>query len=145
MNKEELQKIIEARLEDYVKVSDIATTSVEFYVEVEFWSDLGEDIVETIWFSELTEESFIEGLEKCANFFDVDEHAELWVHSRGKNGCSDCSIIELVEDAQMVKKKLERLVRVMRGEDEEESEVIHINTSNITEASFKKENIWQEK
>lgn len=46
-------------------------------------------------------------------FFDVDEHVELWVGSRGQNGVPG-TIRELLEDAEAIDKLLEQLFEAVR-------------------------------
>ena len=76
----------------------------EYFNEVEFYSPCDEDVVETVWHDN-TPSGFVKGFRKCAESFDVDEHVELWVDGRGKNGVP-ATVRELLEDAEAIKDKL---------------------------------------
>lgn len=72
-------------------------------------SPAGEDFIMTIDFD--TNEpvhTFLKELEEYERSFDIDEHAELWIDSRGKNGVPN-SISELVEDAKEIKSMIYEL------------------------------------
>ena len=57
-----------------------------------------------------------------AAYFDVDEHVELWVNGRGKNGVPS-RIRELVEDAEAIDKMLQELAAALAEvEDDDDSE-----------------------
>lgn len=79
----------------------------EFCREIEFYSDAGEDVIEIVWYDG-TDEGFINGFRTMTDDFDTDEHAEMWVESRGKNGVPN-SIKELLEDAEGIKSTLEKV------------------------------------
>ena len=73
------------------------------YVELEKYSPAGEDFGMIIDFDiEDTIESFMQDLKEYSEDFDVDEHVEMWLPSRGKGGCPE-SISELVEDAEAIR------------------------------------------
>lgn len=76
----------------------------EYFNELEFYSPCGEDVIETVWHDN-TPEGFVRGFRKCADEFDVDEHVELWVDSRGQNGVP-ATVRELLEDAESIKETL---------------------------------------
>ena len=78
-----------------------------FYSEIESWSPLGENIVETV-FIDGTANGFIEGLYQVYEDFDPDDHAAMWVGIRGTNGCPD-SVIGLAQDALDIEKMLDAL------------------------------------
>lgn len=69
--------------------------------QLENFSELGEDLLEFIEFDG-TIKNFVEKFEEIANSFDVDEHAEVYINMRGENGVPDCSIRDLVEDAEWI-------------------------------------------
>lgn len=69
----------------------------EFCHDVEFYSDAGEDVVETVFYNG-TSEDFIRAFREMAMIFDADEHASMWVDLRGKSGVPN-SIRVLVDDA----------------------------------------------
>lgn len=86
------------------------------YSEIEFYSDAGEDVLESIYYGdgngnkEHMAEEFIKGFRSCADDFDPDEHAEMWIERRGKNGVPE-TIRELINDADWIKEKLEDVAR----------------------------------
>lgn len=76
----------------------------KFYRDVEFYSNEGEDVVETIWYDG-TSEGFKRAFVENAERFSVDEHVEMWIELREKNGVPD-SIMDLVHDAIWIKNEL---------------------------------------
>ena len=72
-------------------------------VELENWSPAGENIIVTLDGKDIVRE-----MGRYSAGFDVDEHVELWVDSRGKNGVPG-SIRELVKDAEAIDKMLQEL------------------------------------
>lgn len=90
------------------------------YVEMEKYSPAGEDFIMTIEFKEEDQsESFLKDLSDYAENFDIDEHVEMWMPSRGKGGCPSTAR-ELVEDAEaiaeMIKELYEELDNVQHPE-----------------------------
>lgn len=69
--------------------------------ELEFWSDLGEDVVVYIEHDNTTQ-SIIDGINEYADNFDAEEHAEVWIDRRGRNGVPN-SVRDLIEDAESIK------------------------------------------
>lgn len=69
---------------------------------------------EVFYFSVNTED-FVEEINEYAASFDVDEHVEQWIPSRGKKGVPS-SIRELLEDAEAIKKMLKELSAKLTGE-----------------------------
>lgn len=76
----------------------------EYTREIEFFSPEGEDVIECIWYDG-TDEGFIKAFRENAEHFDPDEHAEMWVNSRGQNGVPE-SIKDLIADAEWIKNTL---------------------------------------
>lgn len=90
------------------------------YVEMEKYSPAGEDFIMTIDFKEEDQaESFLKDLSDYAENFDIDEHVDMWMPSRGKGGCPSTAR-ELVEDAEaiaeMIKELYEELDNVLHPE-----------------------------
>lgn len=79
----------------------------EYYVEIEFYSVLREDVIETVFYNGKSK-GFIEGFKALAEEFDEDEHAELWIEFRGRNGVPS-SIRQLIKDAENIKATLENV------------------------------------
>lgn len=78
---------------------NIGTTDVE----LEKYSPAGEDFIFTV-----SIDNFISDVIEYASDFDADEHAEMWVESRGKNGVPS-SIRVLIDDADDIDKMLQEL------------------------------------
>ena len=79
------------------------------YVELEKHSPAGEDFFMPIDFeSNNPVDTFIKNLEEYERSFDVDDHVEIWIDSRGQNGVPN-SISELVEDAKEIKSMIYEL------------------------------------
>ena len=70
-----------------------------YYIETEYFSDLGEDVVGTVWFDEKKTESLIDALNKTLeNIYDrYDEELELYIKGRPR-GTEHFSVRQLVED-----------------------------------------------
>ena len=89
-------------------------------VELETYSPEGEDVIVSLIYDG-TEEDFIREFISYANNFDADEHAEMWVNSRGKNGVPD-NIRDLLEDAEWIKDTLMEIADELKELDEESEE-----------------------
>lgn len=75
-------------------------------IDLEFYSDAGEDFVFTVSYTD--DKSFVENFATYTENFDVEDHAELWIDNRGKNGCPE-TLKELLEDARGIREYLEDL------------------------------------
>jgi len=75
-------------------------------IDLEFYSDAGEDFVFTVSYTD--DKSFVEDFAAYTENFDVEDHAELWIDHRGKNGCPE-TLKELLEDARGIREYLEDL------------------------------------
>lgn len=69
----------------------------EDYVELEKYSPAGEDFIFGV-----QKGNFVKNVREYADGFDVDEHVELWIEGRGKNGVP-ATARELVEDAEAIR------------------------------------------
>lgn len=81
------------------RLVDITNDDRMAYVEIENWSPAGEDLCETIAVDQW--DTFATATRKWAEYFDKDEHVELYVNMRGKRGVPS-SIRELVDDAEAI-------------------------------------------
>lgn len=74
-----------------------------YYIETEFYSDLGEDVIDTIWFDNLTPESFVEGLEDFKENIRErrEELLELYISERPR-GTEQFSAMQLVNDNEEI-------------------------------------------
>ena len=88
-------------------INEVEKQGDDFYVEINQSTPCGEDWWETIWFDG-TNKGFINRVRDRYNNFDVDEEAEIWIESRGKNGVPN-SIRDLVEDAEWKERTLGEL------------------------------------
>lgn len=76
------------------------------YVELRKYSPLGEDFSMIIDFDkEYVIDSFLENLKEYESDFDSEEHAEMWIEGRGKNGVPN-SIRDLLDDAEAIKEMI---------------------------------------
>lgn len=83
------------------------------YAELGKHSPAGEDFSMVIDFDKEDQaDTFISDLREYWDNFDVDEHVEMWLPSRGKGGCPS-SVRELVEDAEAIEKMIEELLDVL--------------------------------
>lgn len=80
----------------------------EYYVELEWQSDAGEDVIGTIWFDGTTK-GFVEGVREAYESFDPDEHAAMWWENRNNVGGVPQSLRTLIDDADGIQKTLEDL------------------------------------
>lgn len=74
-----------------------------YYIETEFYSDLGEDVNDTIWFDNLTPKSLIKGLEDFKENIreQREELLELYISERPR-GTEQFSVMQLVNDNEEI-------------------------------------------
>lgn len=101
-----LSKIIKKVLENYDfsirgEITEWCNEKGKYDIELETCSPEGEDVVVSLIYDG-TDEGFIAAFIEYANYFDAEEHAEMWIKSRGKNGVPE-SIKDLLEDAEWQK------------------------------------------
>lgn len=110
MKKTLLKKYIKAIEELGWQVNELGNE-----IEIENWSPAGENIVE--YFQ--TKTDIATQARGLADNYDANEHAEMWVAGRGKNGVPS-SIRVLINDADAIGKMYEtladKLERVKEGE-----------------------------
>lgn len=76
------------------------------YVELGKYSPEGEDFSMIIDFDKKDViDSFLKNLKEYESDFDPEEHAEMWIEGRGKNGVPN-SIRDLLDDAEAIKKMI---------------------------------------
>ena len=93
------------------------------YAEMGNYSPAGEDFHMIIDFDKDNQvETFLADLRQYAEDFDVDEHAEMWLPSRGKGGCPS-SLKELLQDAADIKAMIEELLEKLDNMGEQELEL----------------------
>lgn len=86
----------------------------KYYVLFQTHSPLGEDLPEE--FEVDTVADLVKEVRERANSYDADEHAELWIGSRGQNGVPYCSIRDLLDDADAIGRMYMRLADVVEKE-----------------------------
>lgn len=101
------EKVIDVLENNGWRLCSVEKQGREYYAEIENYSPAGEDLVETIWFDG-TDDGFIDSVDCWCADFDVDEHVELWIDGRGKNGVPG-TVRELVEDAEAIEQMFVRL------------------------------------
>lgn len=84
-------------------------------IEIENWSPAGENIVD--YFQSGTD--IATQARELADNYDADEHAEMWVAGRGKNGVPS-SIRVLINDADAIGKMYETLADKLERVKEDE-------------------------
>ena len=110
---------IEERLDDNdYSIVNIDKHGDKYVAELETYSPEGEDVIIDIFYDG-TDGDFIRQFREYANDFDPDEHAEMWVEGRGKNGVPE-SILDLINDAQAIKDDLLHMADILEGIDKEE-------------------------
>ena len=78
-------------------------------IEIETYSPKGEDLVFTIY----ADEEFIDGVKRLNEDYDADEHAELWIAGRGRNGVP-ASISDILHDAEDIEALLWELLEALQ-------------------------------
>ena len=101
-----IKEVLEEELGEKLNICGVEIQNGEYYAELEFGSDAGEDFVFDVWFDG-TWNDFVAKFRQYAADFDPDEHAAMWVDSRGKNGVPD-SIRALINDADSIQEYLEQ-------------------------------------
>lgn len=86
----------------------------------ETWSPAGENIV-----VDVPKENFVQEVRQYATGFDVDEHVELWIENRGKNGVPSTAR-ELVEDAEAICDMLHQLATEIEVSERDKITVLRI-------------------
>lgn len=111
------EKTIAIFEENDITVSERYEEDGEYYREIEFYSPEGEDVLETIWYDG-TDNGFIKAFKRNADNFDADEHAEMWIDKRGKNGVPD-NVRALIDDAENIKDTLLKVAEKLEGIERE--------------------------
>ena len=84
-----------------------------YYVLLQAHSPAGEDLPEE--FEVESVEELVRDMRRRSDDFDADEHAEMWVSSRGENGVP-YSIRELINDADAIEEMYDKLAGVLERE-----------------------------
>ena len=118
-----LSKRIEEVLEKYDfalcgKISERYSEKGKYDIELETFSPKGEDVIVPLIYDG-TEDSFIAAFIEYANWFEAEDHAEMWIEGRGTNGVPE-SIKDLLEDAEWIKNILLEVADKLNNLDEDE-------------------------
>ena len=89
----------------------------EYCIEINQYTDLGEDWWITLWYDG-TDEDFIQKFETVVEYFDPDEEAEIYIDMRGKNGVPD-SIRDILDDQVWKLNTLKTTLKELNEEFEE--------------------------
>lgn len=89
----------------------------KYDIEPETYSPEGEDVIVPLVYDG-TEEDLIRAFTEYADNFDAEEHAGMWIESRGKNGAPK-SIKDLLEDAGWIKNKLAEAAEALNSPEPE--------------------------
>lgn len=97
---------------------------------MEKYSPAGEDFLMCV-----EVENFHESVREYANDFDPDEHAEMWISTRGTvNGVPE-SVKDLIEDAYAIKQMIYELANALEGKEKPYSPEYY-NTSKLSQKIF---------
>lgn len=78
-------------------------------IEIETFSPAGEDLCVCV-----DVEDFPDSVAKCAEYFDQDEHIEMWIMARNNGVSGVPSTRELVKDAEAIEEMLQDLASALR-------------------------------
>lgn len=94
------------------------------YAEMEKYSPLGEDFCMTIDFNEESPvDTFMDEMKEYYSDFDPEEHAEMWIENRGKNG-TPSSIQDLLDDAKDIEDMIGELIQYLEGMEDKRKVLI---------------------
>lgn len=89
------------------------------YAELYKYSPAGEDFSMVIDFDKENQaDTFLEDLDRYLDGYDADEHAEMWLESRGKGGCPS-SLRELLDDAEAIEEMIRELRTALEAVEQE--------------------------
>jgi len=80
--------------------------------DLEWFSPAGEDFCTTIYHRN-KDRSFVKDFTGMANDFDPEEHAEMWIPMRGRQGTPN-SVRELLDDAEAIAEHLNNTASELR-------------------------------
>lgn len=92
--------------------------------EIEFYSPLGENVIETLYFNQ---ETIADDFYRLASDFDPDDHAAGWIENREE---INATIRDLIDDAEWIKEKLMDVAEIVIREKLEEKEKKEMETEN---------------
>lgn len=122
-----MEEIRNKELEDLLSMAEdwnyriYSEEDAHTYVELQRESPAGEDFIMYIYFNQSKPvTSFLEDLKEYYEDFDPEEHAEMYIDSRGQNGVPG-TIRELLDDADAIKEMIGDLWKELSGYRPKES------------------------
>ena len=113
LTKEFLQEVADKHdLKLYVSENGNNAEKYGHYIEMEYWSDLGEDVIITLVVDELTIEEIVHEMYLYEEDFDAEEHATEWFNMHGEHN-APTSLRALLKDADEQAEKLEEIYNTM--------------------------------
>ena len=100
-------------------------------IDLETYSPEGEDVIVSLIYDG-TDEDFIKAFRSYAEDFDAEEHAKMWIESRGNDGIPD-SIKDLLEDAEWIKSTLEEVADDLEDLDNKKEDTEETNKKELAE------------
>ena len=105
----EVKKFMDKVMKDFDFGYSISRNGTDsFLIEMEYWSDLGEDVIISLVVDELSVEEVVHEMYRHEEGFDAEEHAAEWFNMHGKHG-APTSLRGLLQDADKQQKVLEKL------------------------------------
>ena len=93
---------------------DASRYGSQYYVLLQTHSPMGEDLPEE--FDVNTVKELVKEMRSRADNYDADEHAELYIGMRGEHGVPNCSIRDLLDDAEEIVEMYKSLADVLEKE-----------------------------
>ena len=99
LTKEFLQEVADKHdLKLYVSENGNNAKENGYVIEMEYWSDLGEDVIISLVVDELTIEEVVHKMYLYEESFDAEEHATEWFNMHGEHN-APTSLRALLKDA----------------------------------------------
>ena len=112
-------KNIKKFLEQVAEKADINFNSVGkngekgYYIEFEYWSDLGEDVIISLVVDELTKDEILHAMYEFEENFDAEEHATELFNLHGAYG-TPTSLRTLLKDVDEQQEQFTKIYEIMR-------------------------------
>ena len=105
----EVKKFMDKVMKDFDFGYSISRNGTDsFLIEMEYWSDLGEDVIISLVVDELNVEEVVYEMYKYEENFDAEEHATEWFNMHGEHN-APTSLRALLQDADEQQEVLEKL------------------------------------
>lgn len=115
MNIKQCEKFLEKKLKDTAICNIYINKNGDngFCIELEYWSDLGENVIISLVVDELTAENISDEMYNYWQAFDADEHASELYNFKGKAG-TPTNLRALLQDADEQEKELEKIYNKLK-------------------------------